>query len=80
METIIRIRKNKPAYKALILLARELKKNDESSILISESYSEDDFDVIPPLNKKAISDALFEELSDFPTIEELRKQAWTKIS
>ncbi len=78
METIIRIKKNKPAYKALILLARELRKNDESSIVISESYVQDDFDVIPPLNKEAIPDSLFEELADFPTIEELRKQAWPK--
>jgi hypothetical protein len=78
METIIRIKKNKPAYKALILLARELRKNDESSIVIKESYSEDDFDVIPPLNKEVIPDSIFEELSDFPTIEELRKLAWPK--
>jgi hypothetical protein len=78
METIIRIKKNKPAYKALILLAKELRKNDESSIVIKVSYSEDDFDVIPPLNKEVIPDSIFEELSDFPTIEELRKLAWPK--
>jgi hypothetical protein len=78
METIIRIKKNKPAYKALIMLARELRNNDESSIEINESYSEDDFDVSPPLHKEAIPDSLFEELSDFPTIEELRKLAWPK--
>ncbi len=78
METIIRIKKNKPAYKALILLARELRKNDESSIVISESNVQDDYDVIPPLNKEVIPDSIFEELSDFPTIEELRKLAWPK--
>jgi hypothetical protein len=47
METIIRIKENKPACKVLILLARELRKNDESSIVINESYSDDDFGVIP---------------------------------
>lgn len=36
METIIRIKKNKPAFKALILLAKELEKNDHASISISE--------------------------------------------
>jgi hypothetical protein len=36
METIIRIKKNKPAFKALILLAKELEKNEPTSISISE--------------------------------------------
>jgi len=36
METIIRINKNKPAFKALILLAKELEKNEPTSISISE--------------------------------------------
>ncbi len=36
METIIRIKKNKPAFKALILLAKELEKSDYTSISISE--------------------------------------------
>jgi hypothetical protein len=70
--------KNKPAYKALITLARELRKSDESSIVISESYLQDDFDVISPLTQNAIPDSIFDELSDFPSFEELRKQAWPK--
>ena len=36
METIITIKKNKPAFNALILLAKELEKNDHASISISE--------------------------------------------
>jgi hypothetical protein len=36
METTITIKKNKPAYKALILIAKELEKNDHTSISISE--------------------------------------------
>lgn len=36
METIIRIKKNKPAFKALIILAKELEKNEPTSISISE--------------------------------------------
>ena len=36
METIITIKKNKPAYRALILLAKEFEKNDNISISIKE--------------------------------------------
>ena len=36
METIITIKKNKPAYRALILLAKEFEKNDNTSISIKE--------------------------------------------
>ncbi len=81
METIIKIKKNKPAFKALILLAKELEKNDRTSISVSEQY-----------NKKQKSDAMilpcrtndptifFDQLEDFPDIDQLRKEAWPKIS
>jgi hypothetical protein len=80
METIITIRKNKPAYKALIALARELRKNDQSSISITEALPvEKDFDIIKPAKNQDNPFVLFAQLSDFPTIEEIRKQAWPKI-
>jgi hypothetical protein len=36
MKTIITIKKKKPAFKALILLAKELEKNDHTSISVCE--------------------------------------------
>ena len=80
METIIRIKKNKPAFKALILLARELEKTDHSAISISEvDASTHTFDVIEPTDKADNLSACFNQLADFPTLEELRKSAWPKI-
>ena len=81
METIIRINRNKSAFKALILLAKELEKNDHtSSISISEGKKrKQKFDLITPtLNKIDLSE-YFDQLSDFPTVDEIRKQAWPEI-
>jgi len=80
METIIRIKKNKPAFKALILLAKELEKNDHSSISISEGIKKmGRMDLIAPTSNPNDTILLFDQLTDFPTIDELRKQAWTKV-
>lgn len=79
METIIRIKKNKPAFKALILLAKELEKNDHASISINELIKKKQkFDLITP-TAFADPSVFFDQLSDFPTLDELRKQAWPKI-
>jgi hypothetical protein len=80
METVIRIKKNKPAFKALILLAKELEKNDHTSISISEiNRKKQKFDLIPPSGKTPSDlSAYFDQLSDFPSLDELRKQAWPK--
>jgi len=79
METIIRIKKNKPAYKALILLAKELEKNDHASISISEvNKKKQKIDLIIPTSNIPDPSALFNELSDFPSLDELREQAWPK--
>jgi len=81
METIIRIKKNKPAFNALILLAKELEKNDHASISISEGNKrKQKFDLIVPSANSDDTFALFDQLSDFPTLDEIRKQAWPKIS
>jgi len=80
METIIRIKKNKPAFKALILLAKELEKNDHTSISISEgNNSKQKFELISPKSDTKDPFLFFDQLSDFPTLDELRKQAWPKI-
>ncbi|MGF7141277.1 hypothetical protein [Roseimarinus sediminis] len=80
MTTIITIKKNKPANKALILLARELEKNDNTSISIKElSGSKEEFDLILPLENAKNPFSLFDLLYDFPTIDEIRKTAWPKI-
>lgn len=80
METIIRIKKNKPAFKALILLAKELAKNDQASISINEvSKKTQNFDLIEPTNNNKDTFSFFDQLSDFPNLEELRKLAWPKI-
>jgi hypothetical protein len=81
METIIRIKKNKPAFNALILLAKELEKNDHSSISISEVHiKKQKFELIDPKNNNNDPFVLFDQLSDFPGLDELRKQAWPKNS
>ncbi|MGD9931293.1 MAG: hypothetical protein AB7U05_14830 [Mangrovibacterium sp.] len=80
METIIRIKKNKPAFKALILLAKELEKSDHSAISISEvGISKKTVEVVEPTEKADDLSACFNQLADFPALEELRKQAWPKI-
>jgi hypothetical protein len=80
METVIRIKKNKPAFKALILLAKELEKNDHTSISISEiNKKKQKFDLITPSgNTPSDLSVFFDQLSDFPSLDELRKQAWPK--
>ena len=81
METVITIKKNKPAFNALILLAKELEKNDHASISISEVIkNKQKFELISPTSNTKDQFVFFEQLSDFPTLDELRKQAWPKIS
>jgi hypothetical protein len=81
METIITIKKNKPAYKALILIAKELEKNDHISISISERAQKKEYpNFIAPKREARAPFNLFEQLSDFPTLIELRKKAWPKVS
>lgn len=81
METIIRIKKNKPAFKALILLAKELEKNDHTAISIVEGVKEKvKVDLISPTNHPNDPFHLFDQLADFPSIDEIRKLAWPKIS
>ena len=80
METIIRIKKSKPAFKALILLAKELEKTDQSSISITEGIQKKGrFDLINPTGNANESFLFFDQLTDFPTLVEIRKQAWPKI-
>jgi len=75
METIIRIKKNKPAFKALILLAKELAKNDHASISINEvSKKKQSFDLIAPTGDSKDPFSFFDQLSDFPNLDELRKK------
>lgn len=81
METIIRIKKNKPAFKALILLAKELEKNEPTAIsIIEEVKNKEKVDLIVPTSSPNDTFPLFEQLSDFPSIDEIRKLAWPKIS
>jgi hypothetical protein len=81
METVITIRKNKPAYKALILLAKELGKNDQTSILIQEgTRRKNKIDLVLPLKDAADPFSFFDDLADFPGFDELRKKAWPKVS
>ena len=80
METIIRIKKNKPAFKALIQLAKELEKNDHTSILISEvNKKKQNVEIIPPLGNSINLFDCFDQLTDFPTMDEIRTQEWPKI-
>lgn len=84
METIIRIRKNKPALKALILLARELQKTDDTSISVkdvSDFYQlQQELALIKPKRSKIDLAKLLNMIADFPTIGELRRIAWKKNS
>ena len=81
METIIRIKKNKPAFNALILLAKELEKNDHASISISEGYKKKQkFELISPTSNANDPFVFFDQLTDFPTLDKLRKQAWPKYN
>lgn len=77
METIIRIKKDKPAFKALILLAKELEKNDHTSITINEVNSKRHrIELILPTAETSDPSLLFDQLSDFPSLNEIRNQAW----
>ena len=79
METIIRIKKNKPAFNALILLAKELEKNDHTSISISEvNKKRQKIELIAPKSSAKDPFLFFDLLADFPTLNELRTQAWPK--
>jgi hypothetical protein len=81
METIIRIKRNKPAFNALILLAKELEKNDHTSISISEvNIKKQKFELIMPKQNRIDTFKLFEQLSNFPALDELRKKVGPKIS
>ncbi len=82
METIISIKKNKPEFKALISWAKELEKQDKSISVntISEKSVKNVAPLISPKNKDKDVLLLFEQLSDFPTLKQLRKKAWPKIS
>jgi len=65
----------------LILLAKELEKNDQQSISVTELEQEKkQFDFIQPVNNDLDVFALFDQLSSFPTIEEIRDKAWRKVS
>jgi hypothetical protein len=78
---IITIKKNKPAYKALILLAKEFEKNDHTSISINEKISKKKkFELISPKSPSIDPFEFFAHLSDFPPLNELRKIAWSKVS
>jgi len=71
METIIRIKKNKPAFKALILLAKELEKNGHASISISElNKKNQNFNLIAPKDNTTDPFVFFDRLSDFPILDE----------
>lgn len=79
MKTIITIKKKKPAYKALILLAKALEKEDNTSISVNEIKKES-VDLILPVNKTADPFIYFDLLTDFPPFDELRQKAWPKVS
>ncbi len=80
MTTIIKITKNKPAFKALIRIAKELEKADNTSISIFEQKSDHPtHEIIMPQKPSANVFAYFDQIKDFPTIEQIRKQAWPEI-
>jgi hypothetical protein len=80
MTTIIKITKNKPAFRALIRIAKELEKADHASISIVEQKSDHHtHEIIMPQKPPASAFAYFDQLQDFPTIEQIRKQAWPEI-
>lgn len=79
MTTIITIKKNKPAYRALILLAKELKKSDESSIIIEEEGEEKQYVLTEPSILNEDREFYLNQLTDFPSLNEIRKKAWPGI-
>lgn len=80
MTTIITIKKNKPAYRALILLAKELKKSDESSIIIEEEQGEETlYELTEPSITHEDTEFYLNQLTDFPSLQEIRKKAWPEI-
>ena len=79
METVIIIKKNKPSFKALIQLAKELEKNDHTGISINENKKKmQNVDLILPSNNPYDTFPLFEQITDFPSLEEIREKAWPK--
>ena len=81
METVITIKKNKPACKALILLAKELEKKDSKSISVRKSVRvERHFEFIQPEKSDIDVFTLFNQIENFPTLEEIRNKAWRKVS
>jgi len=63
MKTIITIKKKKPAFKALILLAKELEKNDHTSISVCEGVDpQKKMDLSQPADTKKSSD-FFDQFS-----------------
>lgn len=81
METVITIKKNKPACKAVILLAKELEKKDNKSISVTKSdKGEKHFEFIQPVKSDIDVFSLFKQLENFPSIEEIRNKAWRKVS
>lgn len=80
MTTIIQIKKNKPAFRALIRIARELEKADHASISIVEQKNDHPaHEMIMPLKPPSSAFDSFGQLKDFPAIEEIQKQAWPEI-
>ena len=79
MTTIITIKKNKPACKALILLAKELSKSDESSITIEEKDEKKTYEITKPLSLNEDISFFLNQLSDFPSLDEIREKAWPRI-
>ncbi len=79
MATIITIKKNKAAYKALILLAKELKKTDESSITIEEKDEKKPYELTKPLGLNEDTEFFLNQLTDFPSLNEIREKAWPRI-
>lgn len=79
METIITIKKDKPAYRALILLAKALEKNDNTSISIEEQTKKlKNLNLIMPKKKHNNPFQYFDQLADFPSVSNLRKNACPK--
>ena len=80
MTTIIKIKKNKPAFRALIRIAKELEKADHASIsIIEQKKDQPPMEIIMPQRSPANVFAYFEQLKDFPTLEQLRTKAWPAI-
>lgn len=80
MNTIIAIKKNKPAFDTLISLAKELEKKDDSISVYEFNDTESDSEVLPPKSSRKDLIPLFNNLKNFPTLRKVRKKAWPKIS